>query len=62
MLANGKIARQVTSRATNPTYTFDEDMQQHSLGEVAAPIIVFGDLTTATVNRSLVEYFFGELN
>jgi len=58
MLANGKLARQVTSRQTNPNYTFTEDMQAHSLGEVAAPIIVFGDMTTATVNRTLVEYFF----
>ena len=58
-LAHSKIFRQLESRATNPNYTFGASTEEFSLGEVAAPIIVFGDLTTATVRRDLMEYFFG---
>ncbi|KAL6236530.1 hypothetical protein BDW75DRAFT_250069 [Aspergillus navahoensis] len=58
MLANSKIARQITSRAFNPTYTFTESTENFSLGEVAAPIVAFGDLSKGTVERELVEYFF----
>lgn len=60
MLANGKLARQIESRAHNPTYTFTSTMEEFSLGEVAAPVIAFGNKQAGTVNRSLVEYFFGE--
>lgn len=60
MLANGKVARQVASKAYNPTYTFTSTTEQFSIGEVAAPIVAFGDLDAATVNRTLVEYFFGK--
>ncbi|KAH8765344.1 Chloroperoxidase [Diaporthe sp. PMI_573] len=52
MLADGKLARQITSRSQNPNYTFTETTEHFSLGEVAAPIIVFGDMTTGTVNRT----------
>ncbi|KAI0122365.1 Cloroperoxidase [Daldinia grandis] len=58
MLANGKIARQLSSKAFNPNYTFTSTAESFSLGEVSAPIIAFGDLEAATVNRTLVEYFF----
>ncbi|KAI4858959.1 Cloroperoxidase [Hypoxylon rubiginosum] len=58
MLANGKVARQLNSKAFNPKYTFTSTMEQFSLGEVIAPIVAFGDLEAATVNRTLVEYFF----
>ncbi|KAB8236469.1 peroxidase family protein [Aspergillus alliaceus] len=58
MLANSKVARQIESKAFNPTYTFTSTMEQFSLGEVAAPIIAFGDMQHGKVNRSLVEYFF----
>ncbi|KAL4902082.1 hypothetical protein BDW74DRAFT_187055 [Aspergillus multicolor] len=58
MLANSKLARQITSRAFNPTYTFTASTEQFSLGEVSAPIIAFGDLDNGTVSRELVEYFF----
>lgn len=58
MLANSKLARQITSRAFNPDYTFSETTEQFSLGELAAPIIAFGDMPTGRVNRTLVEYFF----
>ena len=60
MLANGKIARQLASKSTNPEYSFTTTNEAFSLGEVAAPIIVFGDMATATVNKSFVEFFFGE--
>lgn len=59
-LANGKLIRQINSRAANPTYTFTETTEAFSLGEVAAPIIVFGDMDTATVNRTMVKFFFGK--
>ncbi|KAI0601599.1 Chloroperoxidase [Biscogniauxia sp. FL1348] len=58
MLANGKLFRQIESRAFNPNYTFTSRTEAFSLGEVSAPIIAFGDLSSGTVNRTLVEYFF----
>jgi hypothetical protein len=58
MLANSKLARQVTSKAFNPTYVFTSTTEEFSLGEVAAPVIAFGGLDQVTVNKSLVEYFF----
>ncbi|KAL4812422.1 Peroxidase, family 2-domain-containing protein [Aspergillus spinulosporus] len=58
MLANSKLARQITSRAFNPTYTFTNSTEQFSIGEVAAPIVAFGDLNDGTVEKELVEYFF----
>ncbi|KAI0886753.1 Cloroperoxidase [Annulohypoxylon maeteangense] len=57
MLANSKIARQVTSKAFNPNYTFTATMNDFSLGEVIAPFVAFGDLQAAKVNRTLVEYW-----
>jgi hypothetical protein len=36
-------------------------MEQFSLGELAAPIIAFGDSEKGTADRALVEYFFGKL-
>jgi hypothetical protein len=59
MLANGKLARQIQSRAANPTYTFTSKMEEFSLGEVAAPVVAFGDIQHGRVDRSLVQYFFG---
>jgi len=59
-LAHSKIYRQLESRATNPNYTFSASTEEFSLGEVAAPIIVFGDMEAGTVSRELVEYFFGK--
>ncbi|KAL4918438.1 Peroxidase, family 2-domain-containing protein [Aspergillus aurantiobrunneus] len=58
MIANSKIARQVVSRAFNPSYTFTQRTEQFSLGEMAAPIIAFGDMESGTVDREFVEYFF----
>lgn len=59
MLANSKIARQVESKSFNPTYRFTADTENFSLGEVAAPIVAFGDLEAGTVDQALVVYFFG---
>jgi hypothetical protein len=59
MLANSKLVRQIVSRAFNPNYTFTQTTEQFSLGEVAAPIIVFGDMEKGEVDRDMVEYFFG---
>jgi hypothetical protein len=58
-LANSKLFRQIDSRAFNPSYTFTATMEQFSLGELAAPIIAFGDSEAGTADRALVEYFFG---
>ncbi|KAL4890116.1 Chloroperoxidase [Aspergillus ambiguus] len=58
MLANGKLARQINSKAFNPTYTFTQKTESFSLGEIGAPIVAFGDLKTGRVSRALVEYFF----
>ncbi|KAI0849408.1 Cloroperoxidase [Daldinia vernicosa] len=58
MLANSKVARQISSKAFNPNYTFTPTVESFSLGEVSAPIIAFGDMQAATVRRDLVEYFF----
>ena len=60
MLASSKLARQVTSKAFNPTYTFTSSMESFSEGEVAAPVIAFGNTEDVTVDRSLVEYFFSK--
>ncbi|KAJ5115484.1 hypothetical protein NUU61_001243 [Penicillium alfredii] len=51
MLANSKIARQTNSKAYNPSYRFSPKTEQFSLGEVAAPVIAFGDIKTGTANR-----------
>jgi hypothetical protein len=60
-LAHSKLARQIDSRAFNPTYTFTATMEQFSLGELAAPIVAFGNSEAGTADRALVEYFFGML-
>lgn len=57
-LAMSKVGRQVSSKAFNPTYTFTETVENFSLGELAAPILVFGDHATSTVDRAMTEYFF----
>jgi hypothetical protein len=59
-MANAKIARQIDSKAFNPEYRFTDTVESFSLGEMAAPFVAFGDLEAATVNRTLVEYFFRE--
>lgn len=58
MLANSKVFRQVESRATNPDYRFTNVTENFSLGEVAAPIIAFGDINAMTVPKNLMEFFF----
>ena len=60
MLANSKLARMIESRAFNPSYSFTETNERFSLGEVAAPVIAFGDVAKVTAERELVVYFFGE--
>ncbi|KAF2132383.1 hypothetical protein P153DRAFT_354996 [Dothidotthia symphoricarpi CBS 119687] len=57
-LAHSKIYRQLESRSSNPNYTFTASVEEFSLGEVAAPIIVFGNMTAGTVRRDLVKFFF----
>ncbi|KAJ8065653.1 hypothetical protein OCU04_006325 [Sclerotinia nivalis] len=54
-LIDSKLFRQIVSRSTNPNYTFTSTTQAFSLGEMAAPIIAFGDKNAVTANRTLVE-------
>src|SRR5690242_8305853 len=61
-LANSKIYRQLVSRAENDNYKFTASTEEFSLGEVAAPIIAFGDTNEGTVPKSLMVYFFGKLS
>ncbi|CAI6333271.1 unnamed protein product [Periconia digitata] len=58
MIANSKVARQLASKAFNPTYRFTEHIEDFSLGEMAAPFIAFGDIKKVTVDRELVVYLF----
>ncbi|KAF7189870.1 putative sterigmatocystin biosynthesis peroxidase stcC [Pseudocercospora fuligena] len=60
MLANGKVARMLQSRASNPEYRFTNVTEAFSIGEVLAPVAVFGDRESVTVNKTLVDFFFGE--
>ncbi|KAL4789164.1 Peroxidase, family 2-domain-containing protein [Aspergillus venezuelensis] len=57
-LANAKLARQVHSKAFNPTYTYTETTESTSYNEMGFPVIAFGDMEKGTVNRDYVEYFF----
>lgn len=59
-LAHSKIYRQLVSRAENEDYTFTASTEEFSLGEVAAPIIAFGDTDAGTVRRDLMVDFFGK--
>ncbi|KAL4995242.1 Chloroperoxidase [Aspergillus recurvatus] len=58
MLANSKIARQLHSKAFNPTYTYTEQTEQTSHTETGFPILAFGDIEAGTVDRAFVEYWF----
>jgi hypothetical protein len=58
MAANARLARVLTSNATNPTFSLNKLGTQFSFGETAAYILVFGDKVTGTVKKSWVEYFF----
>ncbi|KAK3651443.1 hypothetical protein LTR56_005585 [Elasticomyces elasticus] len=57
-IGNSKLARQLQSKATNPEYKFTNTTEAFSIGEILAPFIAFGNVEDATVNRTLVEYFF----
>ena len=57
-IANSKIFRQVISRSSNPNYTFTAHTEPFSLGEMAAPFLIFGDIEKATAPRDMVVYFF----
>ncbi|TKX19842.1 sterigmatocystin biosynthesis peroxidase-like protein 4 [Elsinoe australis] len=57
-LANGKLFRQLHSRAHNPTYFFTEKVEKFSLGEMGAPVVAFGDIDAVTVPKAWVEYWF----
>ncbi|KAF7924644.1 uncharacterized protein EAE97_010595 [Botrytis byssoidea] len=54
-LVDGKLFRQIVSRSTNPNFTFTSTTEAFSLGEMAAPVVAFGDKFAVTANRTLVE-------
>lgn len=58
--AASRIARVHTSQATNPDYAMSDLGGSFSVGETAAYIIVLGDYVSGTVQKSFVEYLFGE--
>ncbi|KAL4809844.1 Chloroperoxidase [Aspergillus unguis] len=58
MLANSKLARQVHSKAFNPTYTYPESTEETSYTETGFPILAFGDIEKGTVDRDAVVYWF----
>ena len=60
MAANAMVARQATSQATNPEFELSELGELFATGESAAYILVLGDKVSGTVERSVVEYLFGE--
>lgn len=60
--AKARLARVNTSNATNPSFGFTKIGEQFSVGESAAYLIVLGNKTTRTANRTVVEYLFGEWN
>lgn len=58
--AAARLSRIQTSNTTNPTFGFTKIGQQFSVGESAAYLIVLGNKTTRTANRTVVEYLFGK--
>lgn len=60
MGANALVARQATSKATNPTFNLSEIGTVFAYAETAAYIIVLGDKVSGTVERDMVEYLFGK--
>lgn len=58
-LVDGKLARQVESKAFNPDYRFTTTTEAFSLGEMAAPILVLGDIAAQTAPKSFFVYLFG---
>jgi hypothetical protein len=60
MAANSRLARVLTSNATNPTYSLSDLGSGFSVGETAAYILILGDGDSGTVKKELVEYLFGK--
>lgn len=60
MLAMSKVGQQAYSKSRNPEYTFTAATEPFSLGELAAPILIFGDIDVGTVNKDMVVWFFGK--
>ncbi|KAJ0118605.1 hypothetical protein N8I77_001602 [Diaporthe amygdali] len=56
--AQARLTRVKTSNTTNPTFGFTKIGEQFSVGESAAYLIVLGNKTTRTANRTVVEYLF----
>lgn len=58
--ARARLARVNTSKTTNPSFGFTKIGEQFSVGESAAYLIVLGNKTTRTANKTVVEYLFGK--
>lgn len=60
MAADARYARVQDSNITNPTFALSELGEEFGYGESAAYIIILGDKTAGTVQKSWVEYLFGK--
>ena len=60
MAAASRLARVITSNATNPEYSLSDLGSGFSIGETAAYIMLLGNTTTGMVEKKRVEYLFGE--
>jgi hypothetical protein len=49
-------------KAFNPEYFFTAASQRAVLGELATPVLVFGDIASATVNKELLVSWMGRFN
>ncbi|KAI0133788.1 Chloroperoxidase [Xylariales sp. AK1849] len=58
MAADARQARVNTSNSTNPTFGMSELGTEFSVGETAAYILILGNGTSGTVDKSWVEYLF----
>ncbi|KAF2263240.1 Cloroperoxidase [Lojkania enalia] len=58
MAADSRLARLITSNATNPNYTLSDLGSTFSIGETAAYILMLGNPKSGTVRKALVEYLF----
>jgi hypothetical protein len=57
MIANAILYRQVISRRDNLQYEFGNEVEEFSLGEMAAPFLAFGDRKKGRVRREWVEFW-----
>lgn len=60
MMSDSKTGRQFSSRVHNPTYTFTEDAEGFSIGEILSLFLAFGDKRAVTVRADWLTYWLRE--